>query len=114
MAQRLHVLLNKTKEDMQMFLDFNHFTESEYNFKEENDKYIFETDIPGYSKDKIDVELKGRLLCISAESEARHNIRRKYDISNLDIKDIEATYESGVLKLNISKNKGAIKTIKIH
>ena len=100
-----------------MFFDFDNLTtsySSNYNFKEEDDKYIFETDMPGYDKENISVKLKGKILNILANSKERGDIKRTYNVSNLDIKDIEAKYKSGVLKLNILKNKENVKTININ
>ena len=86
----------------------------DYNFDEKDDKYIFETDLPGYNKEEIKVELKGIYLNITAKSEDRGEISRTYNTSNLEIKNIEAKYKNGVLVLDIIKNKDNIKTITIN
>lgn len=85
---------------------------------------LLEAELPGFAKDDIHIDIDNNYLTISAE---RHNsseekdkknnvIRRErfsgkfsrcFDIEGIDAEKITASYEDGVLKLNMPKREEA-------
>ncbi len=91
--------------------------------REEDDKYILECEIPGFSKDEIKVEAVGGSLSLSAEKNSeRENKSGKYlrrertecsynrvfDIPNVDADSIDANYSDGILTLTLPKKQAQI------
>lgn len=96
--------------------------------KDEEDKYVVEADLPGISKEEIDLQLDDGRLTISIEREEKeekeekdyvHRERRYSSMSrsvylgDIKEKDINAKLEDGVLCINIPKDKEKEKTKKI-
>ena len=88
--------------------------------KESKDKYIIHMDLPGYSKDNINISLKDGYLSISAKVEKEDNdednerfIRRErfvgecsrsfYVGEDVSEEDISAEFKDGILKIDIPK-----------
>lgn len=88
--------------------------------KEKGDKYIIEIDLPGYSKDNINLSLKDGYLSISAKVEKEQNedeeekfVRRErfygecsrsfYVGDNITEEDIAAEFKDGILKIDVPK-----------
>lgn len=89
--------------------------------KEKTDKYVVEADIPGVTQDDIDVSVSDGILTINAEtsneSEEKDSedrvIRRERNYgkyvrsitlgSEVDVDNVKAQYENGVLKLDLPK-----------
>lgn len=88
---------------------------------DEGDHYRVDAELPGYRKDEIYLDLKDGNLLISAEHKdsddqkdkkgnylrrerSYSNIRRSFYVGN-DVKpeDIKASYENGVLSINVPK-----------
>ncbi len=81
----------------------------------EGDQFVLEFDLPGVSKDSIDLDVERNVLTIRAERVARNgdwemltNERTRGQFSrqlvlgdNLDLDNIEASYDAGVLRLVI-------------
>ena len=87
---------------------------------DEGDHYELEADLPGFHKEDIKLELQGDNLVISAE---RHNnaeeknkdgkvvrmersygsYQRSFNVSQIDTNNIRASYDNGVLKLQLPK-----------
>ena len=81
----------------------------------EGDQLVLEFDLPGVSKDSIDLDVERNVLTIRAERVARNgdwemltNERTRGQFSrqlvlgdNLDLDNIEASYDAGVLRLVI-------------
>jgi HSP20 family molecular chaperone IbpA len=96
-----------------MFFDYLNYR-TDYNFKEEKDKYIFQLDIPGYDKENISVEIVRNRLCIQANNDERGEVKRIFNMSEMDIGETIASYKNGVLVLELLKKEGATKLIKIN
>lgn len=81
----------------------------------EGDTFVVEFDLPGVSKDSIDLDIERNVLTVRAERVPRNgdwemlaSERQRGAFSrqlvlgdNLDLERIEAAYEGGVLKLRI-------------
>jgi len=85
---------------------------------QEGDNYVIEAELPGFSKEEINVEVVEDRLIISAqrkqEQEERgehylhrersvNQVCRSFLINEIDPETIQAKYENGVLKLTLSK-----------
>ena len=88
--------------------------------RENDGQYMIEAEIPGLQKDDIKIEVDGRQLTISAEvkqeSESKDGgrvlqkeryygmVSRSFTLgSDIDASSAKASYQSGVLKLQLSK-----------
>lgn len=97
--------------------------------KETEDNYLVEADLPGIEKEAIDIEFNNNYLVISAKRDEsiedkkenyvrreRHygEFKRSFYIDNVDESKIDASFNSGVLKITLPKlNKGNDKKRKI-
>ena len=89
--------------------------------REKDDKYLIDVDLPGYSKENIDLSLKDGYLSVSAsvnnevnEEEEKYVRRERYvgecsrsfyvgeDVSE---EDITAEFKDGILKIEVHKKK---------
>lgn len=89
------------------------------NIKEEENKYLLEVELPGYEKKDINISLEDGYLTISAtktvESEDKINYvmkerfegisTRTYYVGDIDKEAIEATYNDGILSVDLPKEK---------
>lgn len=93
--------------------------------QDKGNAYELSTDLPGFKKDDIHLELDGDTLTVSAE---RHSdwedeekkggfvrcersfgqYSRSFDVSGVDTGKIEASYEDGVLKLTLPKKQETV------
>jgi HSP20 family protein len=95
------------------------------NYAEEKDKYIIKTDVPGISKENIEINIKNNILEIKAERKIQ---KEKYNIietfigktereitlpDDADTDNIEALLENGVLTIIIPKKNKNVKKIEI-
>lgn len=88
--------------------------------KDTGDKYVLEAELPGFTKEDINLDLKDGVLTISAQhkeekeekDEAGRYLRRErrygsfarsFDVSNIDEENISAAYNNGILELNLPK-----------
>ncbi len=100
--------------------------------KETEDSYLVEADLPGVNKEAIDLTYDNNYLTISAKRDdvieenkenyvrrERHygEFKRCFYVDNVDENKIQASFENGVLKIDLPKlNKGkdSSKKIDIH
>ncbi|MCG4579190.1 heat shock protein Hsp18 [Clostridium cochlearium] len=86
--------------------------------KETDDEYIIEADLPGISKDAVKVNYSNNNIIISAkredivEDKGENYIRRErsygefkraFYVDNVDENNIRASFNDGVLKINLPK-----------
>jgi len=86
--------------------------------KEAEDEYLVEADLPGVSKENIDIDYYNNYLTINAKRDEsiedkrenyvrreRHygEFRRRFYIDNVDEANIEATFKDGVLRITLPK-----------
>ena len=93
--------------------------------RDAGDKFILEAELPGFEKEDIKLDLKDGILTISAEhnensdqkDEKGNYIRRErrygsfsrsFDVTGIDEGNITATYQNGVLALNLPKAQPVI------
>ena len=86
------------------------------------DAYLLETDLPGFQKEDIHLDLDDNYLTIRAErntnleqKDKRGNylrrersygaFQRSFDVSAVKVDEIKAQYQDGVLKLTLPKKK---------
>jgi len=100
------------------------FTSIAANFKtdikEQEDKYVIEAELPGMHKDDIELEIDNDRLTISAnqthevKEEEENYIRRErrtgsfqrsFYIDNVQEDDIKASYDNGILKIDLPKKE---------
>ena len=97
--------------------------------KDNGNEYLLEADLPGFKKEDIDVNLENNYLTIKAERKVENEEKdkkgryircersygsfvRSFDVSDVDTDKITASYEDGVLKLNMPKKENALHTAK--
>lgn len=95
---------------------------------EEGDNYVFVVDVPGYSKDEIDVDIHRGYLTISASSNYESNnedktyirkervygtVRRQFYVGDVDENMIKASFNDGVLKVVVPKKEEVVSKRKI-
>jgi molecular chaperone IbpA len=96
----------------------NSTTYPPYNiFKDQNDEYVIELAVSGFTKDNLDVELANNVLTIKGKSEqeesdsnyyffrslAKRNFERKFKFHEyLEVEDV--TLNNGILKITTKQN----------
>ena len=87
---------------------------------DEGDHYLLESDLPGFDKKDIKLDLNGNTLTVKAERHSKVEEKdkkgqylrcertygtysRQFDVSEIDTEKISAKYEDGVLKLVLPK-----------
>ena len=91
--------------------------------KEYDDHYELDLDMAGFKKGDIKAELKDGYLTIKAERRNEHeekdksyvrcersygSYQRAFDISGVEVANISAQYNDGVLKLNMPKKSAVV------
>ncbi|MCI1955877.1 MAG: Hsp20/alpha crystallin family protein [Oscillospiraceae bacterium] len=85
---------------------------------DQGDKYLLRADMPGFKKEDININIQGDQLTVSAEhkeetkNDGKNYIRRErrygalsrsFDIEGIDSGKISASYNNGVLELQLPK-----------
>jgi len=86
--------------------------------KETDDKFIMESELPGFNKEDISIDINGNSLTLKAEHKTENEektgkyIRRErsygayersFDITGIDSDKISADYKNGILILTLPK-----------
>ncbi len=87
--------------------------------RETDQEFIIETELPGYDKNELSVNMKEGVLTVRAEHEAKDSeksdsgyirrertcstVERRFEVSGVDAAAIRAEYVNGVLKLTLPK-----------
>lgn len=100
--------------------------------KETDDAYLLEVEMPGYSKEHIQVECMNGRVAVSAQHmqqnedknpnylrQERHygKVSRSYAFEGIDEERVSAEYKDGILRINVPKQQESIqrrKQIDIH
>ncbi|MDO4813013.1 MAG: Hsp20/alpha crystallin family protein [Eubacteriales bacterium] len=97
--------------------------------QDKGDSYLLSSDLPGFKKDDIHIDLDGDTMTISAERHSEHeeqdkagsfmrcersygSYRRSFDISGIDAEKMTAQYTDGVLKLTMPKKEMTVSNTK--
>ena len=90
---------------------------------DEGDHYLLEAELPGFQKEDIDLDVKDGVLTISAkhqESSSQNNgnyvckerrygsFARSFNLEGIQEENITASYNNGVLELNLPKKQEII------
>ncbi len=90
---------------------------------DKGDKFVLKADLPGFNKEDIHINIAGDTLTLTAEHSEDTNedgkdfirrerrygsLSRSFDISNIDTDGIAASYEKGVLELELPKREAAL------
>lgn len=90
--------------------------------KDAGEKYIMESELPGFEKEDIKLDINGDYLVISAERKAEKDnsdengkyirrertygtYKRSFGISDVNSEEISAEYKNGILTINLPKKK---------
>ena len=93
--------------------------------RETEDSYEVDIDLPGFKKEDIHVDVDGDTMTIRAERHSEHedqdkkgnyvrcersygSYQRAFDISGVEVANISAQYNDGVLKLNMPKKSAVV------
>jgi HSP20 family protein len=91
---------------------------------EKDDRYELKAELPGFSKDQIDISYENGMLIISAENNqvneekddegkviqkerSYSNVKRMYSLNNIDEDNIEAKFEDGILSVDLPKTENS-------
>lgn len=89
---------------------------------EKDDRYELKAELPGFSKDQIDISYENGMLIISGENNqvneekdnegkviqkerSYSNVKRMYSLNNIDEDNIEAKFENGILSVHLPKTE---------
>ena len=98
----------------------NALAEFKTDITDEGDHFLLEADMPGFDKKDIHLDVNGDTLTIHAERKAEQEEKddknnyvrcersfgsysRQFDLSSVDADHMKATYDNGVLKLEMPK-----------
>ena len=87
--------------------------------RETDQDFVIETELPGYDKSELSVNMKEGVLTVRAEHQAKEKeesdngyirrertsatVERRFEVSGVDAAAIKAEYVNGVLKLTLPK-----------
>ena len=120
--------------DNDLFTDSMPVNACRTDIKDAGDKYIMESELPGFEKEDIKLDINGEYLVISAEHNTETeekdddtkyirrerrfgSYKRSFDISDVDTEGINAEYKNGILCIELPKKKPAepvAKRLEIH
>jgi HSP20 family protein len=94
----------------------------------ENEKaYVLEAELPGISKDQVNIEINDDRLTISVDQDENDEVKdenyirrerrrcsmtRSFSIDNIDTEKISAKMDNGILKLELPKREPTKKAVK--
>ena len=124
-------LMNRDFDDLFDILPIRRDNRMKCDIYEKDNKYYIEMEVPGFNKEDIDISLKEGYLTIKAEKKMsneekdenkkylrkeRNYIKteRSFNLGNIDEENIDASFENGVLKIEIPKVEENKRTIEIH
>lgn len=110
-------------EDVNKFFgmtDMPQMTSFKTDVKDCGDKYVLEAELPGFKKEDIAIDINGDNLTVSAKREQSKeekdesgnyirrersygSVARSFDVSEIKTDEIDASYDNGILTLNLPK-----------
>lgn len=97
----------------------NYFNYSRSSVTKNDDGHLIEILLPGFTKEEVEVKLEEGQLIISAKTERnlpsfiQTNVKKTYDLDGLEVDNIDAKLENGILSLAITSKKSPSKVITI-
>ncbi|MGM0472371.1 MAG: Hsp20/alpha crystallin family protein [Bacillota bacterium] len=105
-----------------LFNDFMNLSNTGFrtDIKEKDEEYLIEAELPGLDKDDITLEVNDNTLTITAQNEENiekedgdylrkerkvGRYQRNFRLQNVDEDNIEAEYDSGLLKITLPKEE---------
>lgn len=91
--------------------------------KEDDDKYVLEIDVPGFSKDELNISFDEGYLIVNGKKKTDDNVKylrrertanevsRKYYFGEVNHEAISATFKDGVLIVTVPKQEPTVKNI---
>lgn len=90
--------------------------------RDDGDKYVMESELPGFDKEDIKLDINGSQLTIAAEHSTSNDekddkgnyirrerkfgsYKRSFDISDVEAEAISAEYKNGILTIELPKKK---------
>ena len=116
----MYGLTNYRKGDFDIFDPFKGFFDNmsadpcRTDIRDEGDRFIMESELPGFNKEDISVDISGNSLTLKAEHKAENEehkegkyIRheRSFDITGIDSDKITADYKNGILIMVLPKKQ---------
>ena len=109
-------------EDMERRFFGNSVQSFRSDIKDEGNAYLIETDMPGFRKEDIHIDIDDDILTIKAERHSDYEDKdkqgnyvrcersygtysRSFDVSAIDVDHISAKFENGVLTLDMPKKE---------
>lgn len=108
--------------DRDFFNDSMQVNSCRTDIRDNGDKYVMESELPGFEKDDINIDIKDSYLVISAEKKncsdekndsdkyirrerSCSSYKRSFDISDVNTEEINAEYKNGILTIELPKKK---------
>lgn len=108
--------------DKDFFGDTMQINSCRTDIRDKGDRYVMESELAGFEKDDINIDIKDSYLVISAERNCSadekndseryirrerscSSYRRSFDISDVDSENINAEYKNGILTIDLPKKK---------
>ncbi len=101
---------------------FSHSGMIKVDIREEDDKYVLEAELPGITKDNINIDIDQDRLTLSVNQDEKseetnenfvrrerrsYAMRRSFDVSSIDTDKISAKLDNGVLTMNLPKKENS-------
>ncbi len=106
---------------------YNHSSLMRVDIKQTEKEYLLEAELPGVSKEQVDLEIDNDLLTITVNQEESTeegqdnylrrerrccSMRRSFNIENIDAENIKAKMENGILRLELPKREPEQKLVR--
>jgi len=108
--------------DQNFFGDSMPINSCRTDIRDDGDKYVMESELPGFEKEDIKLDINGTQLTIAAEHSTNNDekdekgnyirrertfgsYKRSFDVSDVDTEAISAAYKNGILTLELPKKK---------
>ncbi len=107
--------------DKDLFSDSMQVNSCRTDIRDKGEKYVMESELPGFEKEDISIDIKDSYLVISAErrntdekndsdkyirrERSYSSYKRSFDISDVNTEGINAEYKNGVLTIELPKKK---------
>lgn len=92
-------------------VDLSQKNQESHSLRTENNKFVFETVLPGADKKDVSVELDGVLLRVRYKATAPNrfspNFDRQWNVGNVKAEGITASFNAGVLRVEVQKEEKA-------